>query len=179
MRTRWAAGATMAGLAFAAAVISYNDGLFLVRFAGASGRLAYLYPLLPDGLIVISSISLYEAATSKMSRPKWATAGLILGGGLTLAMNFAAGYAHGPLLAAVDSAVPVVFFTALEILIGLIRRNRAVPVPVPATTNGHKPLPSVREVRATYGCSQATAKKILAGIRTHAVASNGHGGTGG
>ncbi len=165
----------MAGLAAVAAVISYNDGLFLVRFAGAGGRLAYLYPLLPDGLIVISSISLYEAAASRQPRPKWATAGLVLGGALTLAMNFAAGFARGPLLAAVDSAVPVVFFVALEILIGLIRRSRAVPVAVPAAANGHNRLPSVREVRATYGCSQATAKKILAGIRTHAAASNGHG----
>jgi Protein of unknown function (DUF2637) len=176
MRTRWAAGLVMAGLAIVAAVISYNDGLFLVRFAGASGRLAYLYPLLPDGLIVISSISLYEAATSGQPRPKWATTGLVLGGVLTLAMNFAAGYARGPLLAGVDSAVPVVFFVALEILIGLIRRSRAVPAPVPAASNGHQPLPSVRELRATHSVSQATAYKMRTALRTYTAASNGHGG---
>lgn len=174
MRTRWAAGLVMAGLAVVAAVISYNDGLFLVRFAGAGGRLAYLYPLLPDGLIVISSISLYEAATSGQPRPKWATTGLVLGGVLTLVMNFAAGYARGPLLAGVDSAVPVVFFVALEILIGLIRRSRAVPVAVPTPANGYKPEPSIRELRATHKVSQATAVKMRTALRTYTAASNGN-----
>ena len=55
--TRWTVGLTMAVFAAVAAVISYNDGLFLVRSAGETGRVAYLYPLLPDGLIPISLAS--------------------------------------------------------------------------------------------------------------------------
>jgi hypothetical protein len=42
----------------------------------------------------------------------------------------------------------------------------AVPVAVPAALNGHKPLPSFGEIRATYGCSQATAEKIRKAMRT-------------
>src|SRR5438034_4617381 len=107
----------MAGLAAVAAVISYNDGLFLIRDAGVLGRLAYLYPLLPDGLIVISSLSLYEAAVTAAPRPRWAMVGIGLGAVLTVAMNVGAGVSVSPLAAVWDGCVPVVFFVALEILI--------------------------------------------------------------
>lgn len=121
----WIAGLTMAGIAAAAAVISYLDGLYLVHRAGAHGHAAYLYPLLPDGLIVISAQSLYGAAQGGQPRPRWATTGIVLGAVLTAAMNVAAGAGLKVPLALVDGVVPVVFFVALEILIGLIRRGRA------------------------------------------------------
>lgn len=104
-----------------AAVISYNDGLYLIRFAGAGGQVAYLYPLLPDGLILISSVRLYEAAPA---RPAWAMAGVIIGVGLTLAMNVGAGILHNWMYALADACVPVVFFVALEILRGAVNRGR-------------------------------------------------------
>ena len=115
---------TMTAFAAVAAVISYNDGLFLVRLADPAGHLAYLYPLLPDGLIVISWTSLYEAGLTGAPRPRWATAGIVLGACLTVSMNVAAGVLHNPLDALIDGVVPVVFFVALEILIGLIKRGR-------------------------------------------------------
>jgi hypothetical protein len=172
-RIRRAAGATMAAFALIAAVISYSDGLLLIRIAGVTGRLAYLYPLLPDGLIVISSLSLYEAAVTGARRPRWAMAGIVLGAGLTVAMNVAAGWSVSWLLAVADGFVPVVFFVALEILIGLIRRGRvAVPARVPAAAK----LPSHREVRETYSCGPETAKKIRAGMATAVRATqNGSG----
>jgi hypothetical protein len=111
----------MATLAAMAAVISYNDGLFLVRLAGNHDRLAYLYPFLPDWLIVICLIALLAATGD---RPKWPTFGLLLGIALTLAMNVAAGVAHSPLDAVVDGFVPVVFFVAVEVFIGYVRRGR-------------------------------------------------------
>lgn len=114
---------TMAAFATAAAVISYNDGLFLVHLAGTRGHLAYLYPLLPDGLIVISWTSMYEAGLTGIPRPRWATAGIALGACLTVSMNVAAGVLHNELSALIDGVVPVVFFVALEILMGLIRRR--------------------------------------------------------
>lgn len=123
------AAVVMLGLAAAAAVISYGDGLFLVRRAGAVGRVDYLYPLLPDGLIVICLISVYDAAKSKVKRSGWATAGIVLGALLTVSMNLAAGLARSPLLALADGLVPVVFFVSAEVLNGHIRRGRAAAFP--------------------------------------------------
>ena len=134
-RVRLVAVLTMAAFAIAAAIISYNDGLFLVRLAGIGGRLAYLYPLLPDGLIVISWASMYEAGLTGVARPAWATAGIALGACLTVSMNVAAGIMHNGLAALVDGVVPVVFFVALEILVGILRRRRAPDAAAP--DDGH------------------------------------------
>ena len=174
-RPAWRAGAAMLFIAFIAAVISYNDGLFVARLAGNHDRLAYLYPLLPDGLIVICLIALYEAARARVPRPAWATAGLALGAGLTLAMNVGAGAAHGYLDMVVDGFVPVVFFAAVEVLIWTIRQARSsVPAAVPVAW---KPPPH-RQVREDYGVGAETARKIRAGMVTAVrAASNGHGGT--
>lgn len=130
-RVRIGSGIIMVLLAAGAAVVSYNDGLFLVRLAGIRGHVAYLYPLLPDGLIIISWASAYEAGLAGLRRrPAWATAGIALGAILTLAMNIGAGVLHNRLQALVDGVVPVVLFVALEILVGLIRRGRgAAAVP--------------------------------------------------
>lgn len=135
----WASTGTMVAFTAIAAVISYNDGLYLIRFAGATGREAYLYPLLPDGLILISSIRLYRAAPK---RPGWAMAGVILGICLTLSMNVGAGVLHNWLYALADAVVPVVFFVALEILRGSVRRGRGASdaPPVPAVTDQPGPI---------------------------------------
>jgi hypothetical protein len=128
-RVRIGSGIIMVLLAAGAAVVSYNDGLYLVRLAGIHGRVAYLYPLLPDGLIIISWSSVYEAGLAQLrKRPGWATAGIALGACLTLGMNIGAGVLHNRLQALVDGVVPVVLFVALEILVGLIRRGHGTAV---------------------------------------------------
>ena len=99
---------------------------------------------------------------------------IILGAGLTVAMNVAAGWSVSPLLAVADGFVPVVFFVALEILIGLIRRGR---VPVPGRVPAAWAPPTHRQVRDEFGCGPETAKKIRTGMVTAVkAASNGHGG---
>ena len=123
-RARGVIGTAMAAIAAIAAVISYNDGLFVARLAGNHGWTGYLYPLLPDGLIVVCLAALYEAAQRKLNRPRWATAGLVLGISLTLAQNTGAGAAHGVLDALMDGMVPVVFFVAVEVLIWHVRAGR-------------------------------------------------------
>jgi Protein of unknown function (DUF2637) len=119
----------MAALAAGAAIVSYNDGLFLVRLAGIAGRVGYLYPLLPDGLIIISWASVYEAGLSGIPRPRWAVSGIALGACLTLAMNVGAGILHNGLQPLIDGVVPVVLFVALEILMGLVKRGRGTLPP--------------------------------------------------
>jgi hypothetical protein len=155
----------LAGLFIAsiAAVISYNDGLFVARLAGNHDRQAFLYPLLPDGLIVVCLLALVEGARMvKPERSGWASAGLVLGIGMTLAMNAGAGIAHSVLDAVIDGLVPVVFFIAVEVVLWHVRRGRgAVPAAVPVKV----PLPSVREIRARQDCGQATALKARAEVQ--------------
>lgn len=117
------------GTAFAGicAWISYNDGLFVARLAGNEGSIAFFYPLLPDGLIVLCLLALAEAARANVGRLGWAMAGLLLGIALTLAMNVYAGVVHSVLDAIIDGFVPVVFFIAAEVVLWHVRRGRAVP----------------------------------------------------
>jgi hypothetical protein len=158
----------MAGIAAVGAVISYLDGLYLVHLAGATGHAAYLYPLLPDGLIVISTESMYDAAQSGQSRPRWATTGIVLGAVLTVAMNVAAGAGIKVPLALVDGVVPVVFFVALEILIGLIRRGRggafpsADPGAAPATPSQPEPPEPVTTDQALAVLLETASQRSLA-----------------
>ena len=130
----------VAGLFIAAiaAVISYNDGLFVARLAGNHDRQAFLYPFLPDGLIVVGLLALLEAARRGIPRSRWATGAVLLGVAMTLAMNAGAGVAHSALDAVMDGLVPVAFFVAAEVVLWHVRRGRGVPVTgapggVPAT----------------------------------------------
>jgi hypothetical protein len=108
-----------------AAVISYNDGLFVARLAGNHDRQAYLYPLLPDGFLVVCLLVLVEGARMRPAkRSGWATWGLVLGIGMTLAMNAGAGYAHSVLDAVIDALVPVVFFITVEVVLWHVRHSR-------------------------------------------------------
>lgn len=145
-RARRVSVLTMSALAAVAAVISYNDGLFLVRLAGTVGRIAYLYPLLPDGLIVVSWNRMYEAGIAGIPRPRWATAGIALGLCLTVSMNVAAGVLHNRLDALIDGVVPVVLFVALEILMGSIRADRvSAPAAHPVGQGETPPPPTPRQ----------------------------------
>jgi hypothetical protein len=122
-RTGWQYAAAGLFIAAIAAVISYNDGLFVARLAGNHDRQAYLYPLLADGLIVVCLLALYEASRGGAPRSRWAMGGLILGVGMTLSMNAGAGVAHSVLDAVIDGLVPVVFFIAVEVVLWHVRRG--------------------------------------------------------
>jgi hypothetical protein len=168
--TGWSSTATMVAFTAIAAVISYNDGLYLIRFAGALGMIAYLYPLLPDGLIFISSVRLYRAAPE---RPRWAMAGIILGIGLTLAMNIGAGVLHNWMYALADACVPVVFYVALEILRGSVKRGRegvpppsfpAASTPAEPDTGPDEPLTPDEALLALLGTGSRQAVADLLGV---------------
>src|SRR5215469_4452742 len=120
----WRYAAAGLFIAAIAAVISYNDGLFVARLAGNHDHQAYLYPLLPDGLIVVCLLALLEAARAQLPRSRWAMGGLLLGAVLTLSMNVYAGLAHSVLDAVIDGFVPVIFFVACEVVLWHVRRGR-------------------------------------------------------
>lgn len=172
------------GALFAAicAWISYNDGLFVARLAGNHDRLAYFYPMLPDGLIVLCLLALAEAARAGGKRSRWAMAGLALGIVLTLAMNTYAGVEHSALDAVLDGTVPVVFFIAAEVVLWHVRHSRqpqvtAKEIPVPgavpadvlsaarasmaATAAAGNPL-SQNQLQARFGLPRAQAREVYA-----------------
>jgi Protein of unknown function (DUF2637) len=180
-RAAWRYALAGGFIALIAAVVSYNDGLFVARAAGNHDRLAYLYPLLPDGLIVVCLLALLEASRAKVARSRWATAGLVLGIALTLAMNVDAGIAHSVLDAVIDGLVPVVFFVAVEVVLWHVRRARvtvdperpAAPSPsaVPssvleaakasmAATHAAGNALSRNQLQARFGLSRAVATEV-------------------
>lgn len=126
-RARWVfAVAVTLFIALAAGALSYDHALAVSTAVGTRPPLAYLVPLLPDGLIVLSTVAMYHAAQIGVRRPAWAMAGLVVGVGVTLVMNVAAGWPEGIGGRAVYALPPVVLVIALEILIWIFRTARAV-----------------------------------------------------
>jgi hypothetical protein len=149
-RTGWQYALAGLFIASIAAVISYNDGLFVARLAGNHDRQAFLYPFLPDGLIVVGLLALLEAARRGIPRSRWATGAVLLGVAMTLAMNAGAGIAHSALDAVMDGLVPVAFFVAAEVVLWHVRRGRgAVPAQgSPAASPGTVPPSSFEAAKA-------------------------------
>ena len=118
------AGLTSAALAAITGVISYNHGLDVVRLVGNTGTVAYLVPLVPDLMIVTSSLTLIEASALRVARPAMAIVALLAGIGWTVAVNVAAGWRGGPGGALIAAGVPLAFVVTLESLLWLVRRGR-------------------------------------------------------
>jgi hypothetical protein len=174
-RVRGTAVAVVSLIALDAAVISYSHALTVIRAWVGGARLAYLVPLLPDGLILLSSVAIYEAARAGVPRPRWAYAGLGLGCFVTVALNVAAGWHHGWGGRLVDALAPVVLLLALEILAGILRRGRGSDVPRPAAAapgqlpplsldeavRAAAPHMSQRELAAAFGIGKTTAARKI------------------
>jgi hypothetical protein len=146
------AGLTIAAIA---AVVSYNDGLFVARLAGNHDHQAYLYPFLPDGLFVIGLLALVEGARMvPPQRSPWAWTAVLLGITMSAAMNVGAGIAHSVLDAFLDGMVPVVLLVAVEVVLWHVRRGRGVPAragspgSLPATSRGTVPSSAVAAAEA-------------------------------
>ncbi len=167
---RVSTAAVVTAVASFAAVVSYSHIYDLGRVHGQAGTAARLLPLSVDGLIVAASLVMLHEARNRRQAPGLARCALWLGIAATLGANAAYGAPFGPLGVVVSTWPAVSFVLAVEVALGLVRRARqeppAVPLPVPAAANGHKPLPSIREVRETYQCSQQTAQKIRKAMRT-------------
>ncbi|HUK72219.1 MAG TPA: DUF2637 domain-containing protein, partial [Streptosporangiaceae bacterium] len=166
------AGTVLAVAAFAA-VVSYSHVFGLGRAHGQSGAAARLLPLSVDGLIAAASLVMLHEARQQRPTPPLARWMLGLGVAATLAANVAYGLPWGLAGAAVSAWPAVAFVGSAEMCMYLVRTSAVpAPVPVPAAvqpqSNGHKPLPSIRDIRAEHGCSQATAVKIRNAIKRQA-----------
>src|ERR1700735_4259115 len=73
---RLIAGLTLAVLSVITGIVSYNHGLEVVRLVGNTGLVAFLVPLVPDLMIISSSLTLLEASALKAGGPPMAIAAL-------------------------------------------------------------------------------------------------------
>jgi hypothetical protein len=169
-----------------AAVVSFVHIQRLALTHGQTQLAAGLLPLSIDGTVAAASLAMLRAARSGLGTPWLARFMLGLAVTATLAANVAYGVPYGLAGALLSGWPAVAFIGCAEMAIGMVRRARtagpldvragtdspglpalapAVPVAVPIAGNGHKPLPSVREVREIYQCSQQTAQKIRKAMR--------------
>jgi len=121
---RPAAGLGLAALSAITGVISYEHGLDVARRVGNGGIVAYLVPLVPDLMIVTSSLTLLEASAARARRPVMAMLALVAGVGWTVAMNVAAGWQHGWGGALLAAGIPLAFVLTFESLLWLFRSGR-------------------------------------------------------
>lgn len=172
---RFLAALTLAALSAITGIVSYEHGLEVVRLAGNTGLVAFLVPLVPDLMIVTSSLTLLEASAVKAPRPGMAMVALVAGIGWTVAMNVAAGWRHGTGGALIAAGVPLAFVVTFESLLWLYRRGRggAMEDPAPATHGQPPPLTldavieaagphlSKRQIAAAFEVSRARVDKVL------------------
>jgi hypothetical protein len=146
---RLLAALTAAALSAITGVVSYNHGLDVVRWTGTTGIVAYLVPLVPDLMIVTSSLALIEASAMRITRPPTAMAGLVAGIAWTVAQNVAAGWRNGPGGAVLAAGIPLAFVLTFESLLWLYRSRRQMAAPDSSGQDQAVPLPSTDEALRT------------------------------
>lgn len=179
--TAWIA---LALVSIGAGVASYLHGYSVCLALGTGSWVAAITPALADLVILGESAALLDVSRRRHPWPFWDIAALILAIAATLTMNVAAAHPHWLPLWLVDAWPPVAFGLALHCLIGMVRRGRADPEPVPcphtlpATATGPERIvaaflhtrdcedrePSYREVGRQFGVHHATVGKF---VRAH------------
>jgi Protein of unknown function (DUF2637) len=142
---------TLTALSAITGIISYEHGLAVARLVGNSGLVAYLVPLVPDLMIVTSSLTLLEASAIRATRPFMSMLALVAGIGWTVAMNVAAGARHGPGGALLAAGIPLAFVLAFEPLLWLVRNSRpAARGQAPASRPEPPPLSLDEAIEAAF-----------------------------
>jgi len=141
----------VAALAAITGVVSYLHALWVVRYVGNEGVVAYLVPCVPDLMIVTSSLTLLEGARAKGdqdARPWMAMLSLGIGVVVTVAMNVAAGWHQGWGGALIAGLIPVAFVLTFETLLVLVRIWQHAPLTDEPAACGHKVATSLDEALA-------------------------------
>lgn len=168
---RWLVFAVVAAVAVFAFVVSYSHIYDLARGHAQSGAAARLLPLSVDGLIVAATLVMFirGPVAGTWRRLDWWKPRLTLWAaiGATVAANAAYGLPHGWLSAVISGWPGAAFVAAVEVCLVVAPPRRGVSVAVPVAVPGAPGLavPSVREIRAAYRCSQGTAEKIRKAVR--------------
>jgi len=91
---KWSAAAALVAGVAVVAWISYLHAVDVIRWAGESGAIVYVYPVTIDGLIYVASMVMLDCARRGESSPVLARTMLVLGIGATVLANFTAGYPY-------------------------------------------------------------------------------------
>lgn len=112
-------------VASVAAIISYRHAYELVSTHGEKGLTARLIPFTVDGLILAASMLILDA--SRRNQPVPALARWCLGAGITATVgaNLAHGLGHGPIGALVSAWPALALAGSFELLMTLIRTEKA------------------------------------------------------
>ena len=154
-RIRRVSTAGVAGLALAGFAMSYGALHALARDSGVPAALAWMWPLVVDGFIVVASLSVLHAVLeARPARYPWC---LLL---LFSAVSVAGNVAHGPptpvgrLVAAVP---PVALVLAFDLLMRQVRR---VLEPPPSAIAAAAPA------RVTSGSADTAVRDAMSGAPT-------------
>ena len=113
---RRTAVAALALLSLITGYISYLHGFEVAILTGNPRMVAYWLPLVPDLMIVTSSMTLLEARAENLGRPVMAMVALVAGIGWTVAQNVAAGLHDSPGNALISAGGPFGFGGAFGVL---------------------------------------------------------------
>jgi len=155
-------------VAVIAAAVSFIHIQHLAVTRGQGQLASVLLPASIDGTIAAASLVMLRAARAGLGTPWLARGMLTLAVAATLAANVGYGLPYGVPGALISGWPAVAFIGCAEMAIGMVRRvSRAaepsVPVAVPVAPKIR--VPSVRDIRARQGCSQATAQKVRAEVK--------------
>jgi hypothetical protein len=116
--------AALAALSAITGYISYLHGYQIAILVGNPKEVAYWLPLVPDLMIVTSSMTLLEARATTGARPLMSMVALAAGIGWTVAQNVAAGLHDSTGNAVISAGVPLAFVLTFESLLWQFRQNR-------------------------------------------------------
>jgi Protein of unknown function (DUF2637) len=172
---RWSASAVTTAVAGAAGWVSYLHALSVVRMAGETGAVSFVYPVFIDGVVYCSSMVLLSAARRRQDAPVLAWWALGVGIALTLCANVASMAAHGPLGMFVGSLPAVALILSYELLMiiirGQVRAQVRVPAPAPAPAPAPVPAPApallpTQHRSETYAFKHYLERGEVPGLRT-------------
>ena len=166
-----------------AAVVSFIHIEHLAVTHGQTQLAAWLLPVSVDGTVAAASCSMLWAARCGLATPWLARAMLTLGVLATLAANVGYGAPYGLSGELLSGWPAVAFVGSVEMVLGMVRRTRAVPGGVPdefASLNGHAAaaaelfaadleagrVPGIRAIRSGLHVGQDKASEVQAYLRT-------------
>jgi hypothetical protein len=162
-----------------AAVVSFVHIEHLAVTHGQAVLASVLLPLSIDGTVAAASLVMLRAARVGLGTPWLARFMLGLAVAATLACNIGYGLPYGLPGALISGWPAVAFIGCAEMAIGMVRRTRTAPGPVPAELNGHAHraaelfaadlqagrVPGIRAIRSGLHLGQDKASEVQAYLR--------------